>query len=36
LEAAVRFVDGEGLDALSMRNLGAELKTEAMSQHSDE
>jgi TetR/AcrR family transcriptional regulator, tetracycline repressor protein len=31
LEAAVRFVDREGLDALSMRRLGAELGVEAMS-----
>ena len=31
LEAAVRFVDSEGLDALSMRKLGAELGVEAMS-----
>jgi TetR/AcrR family transcriptional regulator, tetracycline repressor protein len=31
LEAAVRFVDGEGLDSLSMRKLGAELGVEAMS-----
>lgn len=31
LEAAVRFVDREGLDALSMRKLGAELGVEAMS-----
>jgi AcrR family transcriptional regulator len=31
LEAAVRFVDGEGLEALSMRKLGAELGVEAMS-----
>jgi len=31
LETAVRFVDREGLDALSMRKLGAELRVEAMS-----
>ncbi|HEY6580212.1 MAG TPA: TetR/AcrR family transcriptional regulator C-terminal domain-containing protein [Rubrobacter sp.] len=31
LEAAVRFVDGEGLDSLSMRKLGTELGVEAMS-----
>ena len=31
LEAAVRFVDSEGLEALSMRRLGAELGVEAMS-----
>jgi TetR/AcrR family transcriptional regulator, tetracycline repressor protein len=31
LEAAVRFADREGLDALSMRKLGAELGVEAMS-----
>src|SRR5919106_728880 len=31
LEAAVRLVDREGLDALSMRKLGAELGVEAMS-----
>jgi len=31
LEAAVRFVDREGLEALSMRRLGAELGVEAMS-----
>ena len=31
LEAAVRFVDREGLEALSMRKLGAELRVEAMS-----
>jgi TetR/AcrR family tetracycline transcriptional repressor len=31
LEAAVRIVDGEGLEALSMRRLGAELGVEAMS-----
>jgi AcrR family transcriptional regulator len=31
LETAVRFVDSEGLDALSMRKLGAELGVEAMS-----
>jgi len=31
LEAAVRFVDMEGLEALSMRKLGAELGVEAMS-----
>ncbi len=31
LEAAVDFVDREGLDALSMRKLGAELGVEAMS-----
>jgi TetR/AcrR family tetracycline transcriptional repressor len=31
LEVAVRFVDDEGLDALSMRKLGAELGVEAMS-----
>ena len=31
LEAAVRYVDSEGLDALSMRKLGAELGVEAMS-----
>ena len=31
LEAAVRFVEDEGLDALSMRKLGAELGVEAMS-----
>ena len=31
LEAAVRFVDDEGLEALSMRKLGAELGVEAMS-----
>src|SRR5215217_6386785 len=31
LEAAVRFVDREGLDALSMRKLGSELGVEAMS-----
>ena len=31
LEAAVRFVDREGLEALSMRKLGAELGVEAMS-----
>jgi len=31
LEAAVRFVDDEGLDARSMRKLGAELGVEAMS-----
>ena len=31
LKAAVRFVDREGLEALSMRKLGAELGVEAMS-----
>jgi TetR/AcrR family transcriptional regulator, tetracycline repressor protein len=31
LEAAVRIVDSEGLEALSMRRLGAELGVEAMS-----
>jgi AcrR family transcriptional regulator len=31
LEAAIRYVDVEGLDALSMRKLGAELGVEAMS-----
>ena len=31
MEAAVRFVDREGLEALSMRKLGAELGVEAMS-----
>ena len=31
LEAAVRFVDREGLEALSMRKLGSELRVEAMS-----
>ena len=31
LEAAVRFVDREGLEALSMRKLGTELGVEAMS-----
>ncbi len=31
LEAALRFVDSEGLEALSMRRLGAELGVEAMS-----
>jgi TetR/AcrR family transcriptional regulator, tetracycline repressor protein len=31
LEAAVRFVDREGLEALSMRKLGANLGVEAMS-----
>ena len=31
LNAAVRFVDREGLEALSMRKLGAELDVEAMS-----
>ncbi|MDQ4126604.1 MAG: TetR/AcrR family transcriptional regulator C-terminal domain-containing protein [Actinomycetota bacterium] len=31
LETAVRFVDREGLEALSMRKLGAELQVEAMS-----
>jgi AcrR family transcriptional regulator len=31
LEEAVRFVDREGLDALTMRKLGAELGVEAMS-----
>lgn len=31
LDAAVRFVDSEGLEALSMRKLGAELGVEAMS-----
>src|ERR671921_9225 len=31
LEAAVRFVDRGGLDALSMRKLGSELGVEAMS-----
>ncbi|WP_162924617.1 TetR/AcrR family transcriptional regulator C-terminal domain-containing protein [Rubrobacter indicoceani] len=31
LEAAVTFVDREGLEALSMRKLGAELGVEAMS-----
>ncbi|AHY47082.1 Tetracyclin repressor, C-terminal all-alpha domain [Rubrobacter radiotolerans] len=31
LEAAVSFVDREGLEALSMRKLGAELGVEAMS-----
>jgi TetR/AcrR family tetracycline transcriptional repressor len=31
LEAAVRFVDSEGLEALSMRKLGSELGVEAMS-----
>ncbi len=31
LEAAVRYVDREGLEALSMRKLGAELGVEAMS-----
>src|SRR5215213_3639031 len=31
LEAAVGFVDREGLEALSMRKLGAELGVEAMS-----
>ena len=29
--AAVALIDGEGLDALSMRRLGAELGVEAMS-----
>src|SRR3712207_8923049 len=31
LEAAVRFADREGLEALSMRKLGADLGVEAMS-----
>jgi len=31
LEAALRFIDREGLDALSMRKLGDELGVEAMS-----
>jgi TetR/AcrR family tetracycline transcriptional repressor len=31
LEAAIRFVDREGLEALSMRKLGSELGVEAMS-----
>src|ERR671916_1636487 len=31
LETAVRFVDREGLEALSMRKLGSELGVEAMS-----
>src|SRR5918911_1159397 len=31
LEEAVRFVDREGLEALTMRKLGAELGVEAMS-----
>ena len=31
LEAAVRFVDREGLEALSMRKLGSDLGVEAMS-----
>src|SRR5918911_4251594 len=31
LEEAVRFVDREGLEALSMRKLGSELGVEAMS-----
>jgi AcrR family transcriptional regulator len=31
LEAAVKFADREGLDALSMRKLGADLGVEAMS-----
>src|SRR5919107_2258989 len=31
LEAAVRFADREGLEALSMRKLGSELGVEAMS-----
>ena len=31
LDAAVRFVDREGLEALSMRKLGSELGVEAMS-----
>src|SRR5215210_5194391 len=31
LEAAVRFVDREGLETLSMRKLGSELGVEAMS-----
>ena len=31
LEAAIRFVDREGLEALSMRKLGGELGVEAMS-----
>src|SRR5918995_6954834 len=31
LETAVRFVDSEGLEALSMRKLGAKLGVEAMS-----
>ncbi len=31
LEAGVRFVDREGIEALSMRKLGAELGVEAMS-----
>ncbi|MDQ4106940.1 MAG: TetR/AcrR family transcriptional regulator C-terminal domain-containing protein [Actinomycetota bacterium] len=31
LEAAIRFVDREGLDALSMRKLGSDLGVEAMS-----
>src|ERR687893_816556 len=31
LEAAVKFVDREGLEALSMRKLGSELGVEAMS-----
>src|SRR5918994_2302432 len=31
LEAAVRFADREGLEALTMRKLGAELGVEAMS-----
>ena len=31
LEAAVRYVDREGLEALSMRKLGADLGVEAMS-----
>src|ERR671916_2504529 len=31
LEAAVRFVDREGVEALSMRKLGSELGVEAMS-----
>lgn len=31
LETALRFVDREGLEALSIRKLGAELRVEAMS-----
>src|SRR5918998_4367880 len=31
LETAVRYVDREGLEALSMRKLGSELGVEAMS-----
>ncbi|MFL6057619.1 MAG: TetR family transcriptional regulator, partial [Rubrobacteraceae bacterium] len=31
LEEAVRFADREGLEALTMRKLGAELGVEAMS-----